>query len=670
MRRLPIRLGSLLAAGAVLAAAHVPSLAAALPVLDILRGPLGVVLAVLAILASVAGEPRDRLGPLLRRTVPAPILFAVGFLLLAGVGVYYTGRLRVSGDEPHYLLMAQSLWRDGDLDLRDNIARGETKEYTPADLRPHWGAPRADGRPFPAHSVGLPALLAPAYALGGRRACVILLAALGAGLALLSRTLAFRATGDEAASQLAWLVTLGPPAAFYAFHIYTELPAAFAIAAPLVLLLKTPAPRAAAAIVAAAMVSTLPWLHVKMVPVAAALGVIAIVRLRGRARLSFLSVAVLAALGYVAFFESVFGRPTPLAVYGGHLPPQVSGAPLRAAAGLLLDRSFGLLPHAPAFLLALAAVPLAVRRPLRETWPYALVLAAVLAPVLSWRMWWGGQCPPGRFLVPLLPILGPLVALRAARDPQLPRGLLRWRAALVGIGFALVAFMTYDPGRLMLLNRRNRPTRLWAALSGEGDVGRYLPSLTHPDAPEVRVALLWLVALGLILVLDTLSRSRAWANRAFGGMGLPLAALLLVGAGVDYWARVGGPDSGEVSVGRPRIAFFSSEVRSGERPDIEGSASAFDVPRFGAGHPAHGPPHPQPFGRVASTVTAELERHPEGITVVMYSRSSRHMAGSERRPPATSRRSTGDTSRCRTAEPCRYPTDGRGSGRRSSSSPP
>ncbi len=576
MRRLPIRLGPLVWAGAVLAAAHVPPLAAALPVLDVLRGPLGVVLGVLAVLAALAGERGDRLGPILRRNVPASLLFVVGFLFLATIGLYYTGRLRVSGDEPHYLLMAQSLWRDGDLELRDNLGRGETTEYTPADLRPHWGAPRADGRPFPAHAVGLPALLAPAYALGGRRACVLLLAALGAGLALLSRALAFRATGDQAASNLAWVVTLGPPAAFYAFHIYTELPSAFAIAAALYLLLRKPPSGTVSAIAAALMVSLLPWLHVKMVPVAAALGLIAVVRLEGRARWSFLAVAALAALGYVAFYQSVYGQPTPLAVYGGHLPPQVSGAPLRAAAGLLLDRSFGLLPHAPAFVLALAAVPLALRRPLREAWPFVLVLAAVLAPVLTWRMWWGGQCPPGRFLVPLLAVLGPLVALRAARDPQAPRGLLRWRAALVTVGFAIVAFTIYDPGRLMLLNRRNRPTRLWTALSGEGDVGRYLPSLTHPDAAEGRVAALWLAALGLVLLLDAVSRSRAWADRAFGGIGLPLALFLLVGAGVDYWARPGGSTSGDAGFWRPRVALHRFEAEPDKLAELEGSVSVFE----------------------------------------------------------------------------------------------
>jgi hypothetical protein len=535
-RRLLARLHPLLVAGAVLLLAHVPAVAAALPALGVLRGPLGAIFAGLALAVTLTGGGGDRLGLLLRRKVPAPLLFAVGFVLLSAVGVHYTGRLRVSGDEPHYLLMAQSLWRDRDLELRDNKARGEMEEYTPADIQPHWGAPRADGRPFPAHGVGLPVLLAPVYALGGRRACALLLAALGSGLALLARALALRATGDETASKLAWIATLGPPAAFYAFHVYTEMPSAFAIAGGLLLLVAFPRSLPAAA-AAAALASTLPWLHVKLIPVAFALGVIGLVRLRGRARPAFLAVAALAAAGYMAFFQSVFGHPTPLALYGGHLPPQVQGAPLRAAAGLLLDRSFGLLPHAPVFLLALAAVPLALRRPPRETWPYALVLAAVLAPVLSWRMWWGGQCPPGRLLVPVVPLLAVLIALRAGRDEGPPRGLLRWRAALLSVGFAIVAYTTFDPGRLMLLNRRNRPTRLWTALSGEGDIGRYLPSLTHPDAAEIRVAALWVLGLVVLLALDAASRRWARAHRAFGGLGLPVALLLTLGAGVDYWAR-------------------------------------------------------------------------------------------------------------------------------------
>ena len=553
------RLRPLVTAGVALVLAHAPPVAAALPVLGLLRGPLGVVLAVLACAAAALGGG-DRLGPLLRRRVPPLALFVAGFALHSAAGLHYTGRLRVSGDEPHYLLMAQSLWRDGDLELRDNKARGEMEEYTPADIEPHWGAPRADGRPFPAHGVGLPALLAPVYALGGRRACVLLLSAMGSGLALAARALAARLGTGYAAAQLAWAATIGPPAAFYAFHVYTEVPSALALAGALLLLLASPRSVALAA-AAAVLASSLPWLHLKLLPAAAALGLVALVRLRGRALAAFVTVAALAAASYLGFFERVYGSPWPLATYGGTFPTGMEGAPLRAAAGLFLDRSYGLLPHAPVFLLALAAVPLALRRPLRETWPLALLAVAVLVPALGWRMWWGGQCPPGRFLVPLVPLLGALVAVRAARDEGPPRGLLRWRGALLAAGFALLAFAVADPGRLLLLNRGSRPTRLWAALSGEVEVGRYLPSLTHADAAEARVALLWAVAIGLLLTLDLVSRGRPWADRLFGGLALPLVLLVLLGTGVDRWARRGSTPGGESTGLAPGVAVPTGAAR-------------------------------------------------------------------------------------------------------------
>src|SRR5258708_30817226 len=133
-------------------------------------------------------------------------------------------------------------------------------------------------------------------------------------------------------------------------------------------------------------------------------------------------------------------------------------------------------------------------------------------------MWWGGQCPPGRLLVPLVPFLGILLAVRAAAPP---RGLMRWRWPLLASGLALAAFMIAEPARLLLLNRGARPTRVWAALSGAWPVGRYLPSLTVPDPAETRVALLWLAAIGGLIVLDHLALRRDAVDRPFPGFALP-----------------------------------------------------------------------------------------------------------------------------------------------------
>ena len=501
------------------------------PVLGVLRGPLGLLLlALAAALALVPALPRPR------RIAPSPgLLFGAAWALLLVVGLSYTLRLRVSGDEPHYLLMAQSLWREHDLDLRDNHAREDWREYTPGPITPHYGAPRADGRPYPAHSPGLALLLAPLYALGGRPLCVIALTLAAAGLSLEMWKAARRLTSDDdEAALLAWTLALVPPVAFYAFEIYTEVPASLALAVSLRLLLSGPG--AAGAVGAALLASALPWLHLKMIPAALALALVALVRLRGPGRIAFLAVAAAMGAGFLLYYRAIFGVASPLAIYGG-LPRDAGGSPVRALAGLFLDRSFGLLPYAPVFLIAMAGLGRLVRL---RAWEPLLVGAAVIAPVLPWRMWWGGQCPPARFLVPLVPVLALALAARVAVSRT---GLARWRWPLVGLAIAAAIGMTIRPGALLLLNRGDRPTRLWAALSGERPIGTYLPSLVSASSDEWRVALVWLAALALLLGLDVAARRRERIDRLFRGLGLPIVLLLVVGMAVDTWARRTPPEN-------------------------------------------------------------------------------------------------------------------------------
>lgn len=541
-------------AGAVLALSCWPAARGALPVLGVLQGPLGLALAALALAVSIGRAWRPRL----RSLPPAGALFAVAAAAYLALGLFYASRLRVSGDEPHYLLMAQSLWREGDLDLRDNLARGDWSEYTPGPVSPHWGAPRRDGRPFPAHSPGMPLVLAPVYALGGRLACVALLALAAAAVTVQVRALALRVSQDERTALLAWAASAGPPAAFYAFHVYTEVPSTLALVVALNLLLEGASPTAPvrrgvlAAMGAALLACALPWLHVKMAGAAAAIGLLALVWLRGRARLAFVAVAAGGAAAYLAFFGAVYGLVSPIALYGGAVPGVGERRPLLALAGLALDRSFGLLPHAPVFVLAVAGLAALAARA-RESRAALGVLAlalATLAPVFAWRMWWGGQCPPGRFLVPVVPALAvaaSLVAPGAGRGA----GLWRWRWTAVAMGLALAAFMAADPGRLLMLNRGDRPTRVWAALSGGADLNRYLPSLVSPDAADLRVMAVWLLALAAVFTLHTLARTRRRFEAAFRSFALPLGLMLAAGAAVDLWARPADNDARPVS--RPGV---------------------------------------------------------------------------------------------------------------------
>jgi len=506
----------------------VPGAAVLLPCLLVLKGPLAAVPFLAAALSSLTRSGRLRWPAALDRP---PVALAVAFVLLGSAGLWYVSGLRVSGDEPHYLLMAQSLWNERDLDLRDNFDRQDYLEYTPGPVGPHYGNPRRDGRPFPAHSPGLPILLAPFYAIGGRRACVLLLALCGALLAGQVRAVAERLGADPAGARLAWAASLGPPVFFYGFHVYTELPSALAIAVAVRLL--TPRASLRGAVLAALAIACLPWLHLKLLLVSAALAALGAMRLRGRALRGFGVVLALAGAGFLSWYHYVFGRPSPFGIYGG-VPPEFSeGSPSRALAGLFLDRSFGLLPFAPVWVLAVYGCARLART--GDGRALLALLGCLAGPVVFWRMWWGGQCPPARFLVPAAVVLG--VALAQASTAAAGRGLARWRGLLLAGGFALAVVAIARPGDLLLVNRGDRPTRLWAALSGERPVERYLPSLVFESTAETRVALVWLAALALLLALDAGARRDARVDAWYGTPLPAIAFFLFVGVLVDVWAR-------------------------------------------------------------------------------------------------------------------------------------
>ncbi len=527
-----------LLAASVVSLGRLPTARAALPALGLFTGPLGPALLALGAALSVVGIASQR-----RVRQPSEVvLFSLSFVLAAGLGLRHVARLGPTGDEIRYLIVAQSLWRDGDVDLRNNLERGDYREYVP-DLRRGLGIRGHRGNPLvPLHRPGLPALVAPAYALAGRAGCVLLLAGLLSSLGLGVRRLARRATGDEHAALVAWAAATGPPALYFAAFLYPEVPAALAVT--LVLAGANPRSRVAGAIGIALAASCLPWLHVRLIPGTAALGFVALLRLRGLARWAFVATAGGMAVAYLGYGKLVHGAWVPTRAYRGTL----GNVPLeQALGGLLLDPSFGLLAYAPVFLLSLAAAPALLRR--TDHWRLVLpvLVMALGIPVVTFGHWYGGFSPPARLLVSAVPVLALLVAMRVAEHGPSRRGLGRWATPLLLGGLGLAVFAFASPERKLHVQGRESVSRAWAALAGDVSVARYLPRLAKPADPaavrpeaapdERRVAIVWCLALGTLLALDRLAVRRDRVDRLFRSLALPLGLFLVLSLAVDHWAR-------------------------------------------------------------------------------------------------------------------------------------
>ena len=442
-------------------------------------------------------------------------LFVLLTALFASLATYFIPRIDASGDEPHYLVMAQSLWREHDLDLRDNYAREDWREFRGGPTGPHYAAPRSDGRPFPGHAPGLSFLLAPVYAAGGRLGCALVLGMMVAGVGALAFWIATAEGLPPGAALLAGLLASGPPLAAFALHVYTEALSALALLSAYALL-RFGRTRAAPGL-AAALASALPFIHPRM-----ALGAIAIAiaafAYRDRASLPvFAAVASVGAVLYGAFWMSIFGVPTALGIYGG-VPEDAALNPGQALMGLLVDRAYGLLPYSPAFLaLTLLAVDAGPRHSGRDARASRVELAfvfAILLPVLFWRVWWGGQSPPARLIAPMAPFLALWVArLHASFDRPLLRraivGALAWSWGL----FLLAAL---QPGRLLFINKRTRPTRMWEALWPGGTLDRLLPDMARPEASDWPLAFAWMFGL---LALAGIARWQARSNSSSSSSG-------------------------------------------------------------------------------------------------------------------------------------------------------
>lgn len=440
------------------------------PIALVWTGALAWVPIATAVACAIGRRPIAALARILGADQPrrAPWLAATLTIVVGATAAAVVSPRIPAGDEPHYLVITQSLLNDGDLDVGNNHEQRDYAAYFKDDLGGVHGFLRGrHGESYSIHSPGISVAVLPGFLLAGYRgaqATVLLLA----GLAVfLMWQVAWRVTRDAASAWFAWAVIAGSTTFLWnTFTVFPDGGAMLAVAAGTLLLLEvsTEAGRRPARLCGlSTLVSGLPWLHTRFVVLTVSLVAAAAWMLvregpsayggsrptsAGRTRAIACVCAPMLVSGalWIVHFMILYGTPNPLAPYGDTSGPAGTHwyyAP-GGLMGLVFDQEFGLLAYAPALSLAVIGAWRASHQPVRRAVAAACgVATAYLVIAATYWMWWAGHSAPARIAAAVLPVAAAPLAIFWSRS----------RAAGRAAGLALLLVSIGQTFLLVVVNR-------------------------------------------------------------------------------------------------------------------------------------------------------------------------------------------------------------------------
>lgn len=500
------------------------------------------------------------------------------FVISLSVYLLYSSGLIVpaqpfTGDEPHYLLIAESLLEDGDVNVYNNQRDKDYSAFYPGELESHaYPGKKGDDHLYSRHFFALSVMIAPSYALGktvvrwnaswsndpeARRRILVFFARLPlclstALLGLLLFLLVLDLTDKRGLSVLVWAVfSFTSPLLFFSHLLYPEIPLGLLCLFVFRCCVFKKDRSFSKLLISGAAVALMPWFGVKYLPLAALLfgAVVFTMRSGGNAAGYWRKAAVLflpAALSagfYLLFFWSIYGNFSPVSVYTGVVPGLRLAAHsekflrfpilrvLERSLGYLIDQKYGILVYSPFYLLGMAGLYFHSLRRRRE----ASVLLVVLAGywVFSANYYWGGFCPPGRPVIPVLWIWALFLAA-ALKEEQTP-----FRKAVCSTTLLLSSWVTWaalkDPWILYHeefaseLGGDLLYSKITRALSNSFVKFHSLfPSLKEPEVLNRMTLLLWAAALCIIIIAYVKSKAPAKPRTLSLKMAGPLLLVFLL----------------------------------------------------------------------------------------------------------------------------------------------
>jgi len=374
-----------------------------------------------------------------RGLTPQRIVF-LAFLCIYVVIGYFPKTIKgfsyITGDEPHYLVMTQSIANDGDFHLDNNYQLDLHKEFYNAPLDRHYID--IHGKNYSLHQFGLPLLMAPFYKLLGYKGVFLSIIIFSCfGLVSVYNICAFFSNPRSAFSATFLLGLTVPVGIYLSSQLFPETIAFSLFASLISLVLKIDFKHPKFYFISILVISiTLSLLHVKFISLIFGACLFSIfLSIEGKktkhAFIFWILIGIMTTMIAYLMLSVIYEGKALIALYKLTHPAGDMSAPsmnikhiLRGIYLNFFEREKGIFWYMPALFVFLN--PLYMYCLFGYIWRNCkMQLLGVfisntlyLATVFSFFDSLGGWCPPGRYLMPSMPLVAILLSLSMDRIPK------------------------------------------------------------------------------------------------------------------------------------------------------------------------------------------------------------------------------------------------------------
>ncbi len=438
------------------------------------------------------------------------VLLACGTLCFAWTSLFYLHSTFPTGDEPHYLVISQTLLKYHSLNVSLDYQHGDFHAFYPGPIRPHV-VPNMRGQLLPVQNIGAPVLWLLPFSLLGRLGAMLFISLVSVLIVYnMYKLMLLLGIKERYAFLVCAAYIVASPLYLYSHLTFVEPIGAFlciAIARRLFQQKVT----VRELLISSILLGILPWVHIRF----ALFEIILFFPLLYKIYKQYKFKNVLSYVAYLAPVSILFAaieiynfivwgtfNPAANQINDKSVPFQVS--PLKGLVGTFFDQQYGLLMTFPLFLFLFIGIILAMKKQYRQ---YNVLMIALSLPYLlivnSFSLWSGGWSPPARFILVLLPLYSFYIAFALEQMRSVPAYLTF--AVTVGYGF-FYNLRTLTVSSFGFNGETGRNSTLFDLHLFNRPITDYQPSLYLPH--QEGLLSLWIGGTILVCVVLFFSRRR------------------------------------------------------------------------------------------------------------------------------------------------------------------